>query len=248
MVRFGDVVHRQTGPWAGTVHSLLRHLEASGFEGSPRVVGSGFDEEGRETVSYIPGEVIHPHPWTDEALPVLGALLRGLHDATDSFTPPDDAIWRGWFGRRLGQERKIIGHCDVGPWNIIARDGMPVALIDWEVAGPVDRLFELAQACWLNAQLHDDDVAEMCGLPSLERRAQQTKAILDGYGLGKKDRIGFVDIMIELAVCDAASQAREAGVTAESEDTASLWAITWRTRAAAWMLKNRSILKQTIEG
>mgnify|MGYP000462372643 CR=1 FL=1 len=60
---------------------------------------------------------------------------------------------------------------------------MPYALIDWEYAGPVDPLVELAQACWLNAKLHDDVVAEIEGLPSLAEHAQQLRAILDGYEL-----------------------------------------------------------------
>jgi len=30
----------------------------------------------------------------------------------------------------------VIGHCDVAPWNIVARDGPPAGLIDWEFAGP----------------------------------------------------------------------------------------------------------------
>lgn len=89
-------------------------------------------------------------------MPALGRMLKELHQATASFVPPADAVWRPWFGRRLGQP-SIIGHCDTGAWNIIARDGMPMALIDWEEAGPVDPLVELAQACWLNALLFDDD-------------------------------------------------------------------------------------------
>ena len=47
----------------------------------------------------------------------------------------------------------------------MARDGLPVALIDWETAGPVDPLVELAQLCWLNAKLHDDIVAGIERLP-----------------------------------------------------------------------------------
>ena len=40
--RIGDVVHRQTGPWAKSVHALLRHLEAEGFTGAPQgPVGTG---------------------------------------------------------------------------------------------------------------------------------------------------------------------------------------------------------------
>ena len=55
----------------------------------------------------------------------------------------------------------------------MARDGVPVALIDWEFAGPVDPLVELAQLCWLSAKLHDDIVAELEGLPPLAERARQ---------------------------------------------------------------------------
>ena len=53
--------------------------------------------------------------------------------------------------------------------------------------------------------------------------------------------------MIELAVCDAAEQVIEAKVTPETEDPTSLWGITWRTRSAAWMLKNSSTLVNIIE-
>ncbi len=48
---------------------------------------------------------------------------------------------------------------------MVGTGGMPEGLVDWEYAGPVDRLTELAYACWLNAQLHDDDIAERQGLP-----------------------------------------------------------------------------------
>ena len=53
--RRDDVVLREAGPWSATVLALLRHLEAAGFAGAPRVVGSGFAADGREMLSYIPG-------------------------------------------------------------------------------------------------------------------------------------------------------------------------------------------------
>jgi hypothetical protein len=55
-------------------------------------------------------------------------------------------------------------------------------------AGPVDALYELAQTAWLNAQLHDDDVAERLGLPDLAARARQLRAIVDGYELRREQR------------------------------------------------------------
>ncbi len=244
--RSGNIVLRETGPWASTVHALLRHLEAVGFNGAPRVIGSGFDEQGRETLSFVEGEVAHLRPWREEALPHVGRLLRDLHRAAETFEVPGNAVWRPWHGRRSGGSILGIGHCDAGPWNIVAREGIPVALIDWEVAGPVDPLLDLAQACWLNAQLHDDDVAEGQGLASLEVRARHLRSIVDGYELPRAERIGFVDMMIEFAVQDAAAEAIEAGGTPDTTEATAFWAVTWRVRSAAWMLKHRSTLEAAL--
>ncbi|MAG36421.1 MAG: hypothetical protein CL878_09275 [Dehalococcoidia bacterium] len=61
-------------------------------------------------------------------------------------SPPPHATWGPRFGRPLGGPARVIGHCDVAPWNIVAHNGLPVALIDWDFAGPVDPVVELAQA------------------------------------------------------------------------------------------------------
>lgn len=245
--RRGGTVFRKAGPWSGTVIRLLRHLREAGFEAAPRVVGTGFDALGRETVSFIEGDFVHPGPWPDEALFAIGSLLGRLHEATASFEVPEDAVWRSWFGRDLqGGSKRVIGHCDTGPWNIVARNAVPVALIDWEEAGPVDRHVELAQACWLNAQLHDDDIATRVGLASPEARARQARLLLDGYGLSHAERVGFVDVIIAFAVHDAADQAVQANVTMESTSAEPLWAVAWRTRAASWMLRHRPMLERVL--
>ena len=244
--RRGQVVVREAGPWAATVHSLLRHLEEVGFAGSPRVVGLGFDPDGRETLSYVEGEFTHPGPWSLEGAAAVGKMVRELHEATASYRPPPDAIWLPWFGRALGGPARVIGHCDVAPWNIVARNGLPVALIDWEVAGPVDPVVELAQACWLNAKLHSDDVAEREGLPPLADRAHQLRAIVDAYGLSTRRRRGFVDRIIEFVVHDTAFQADEAGVTPDTTDPEALWGLAWRARAAAWLLRHRHTLQNAL--
>lgn len=242
--RKGEVVYRQTGPWAETVHALLRHLEDVGFTNAPRVVGSGFDAEGRETLTFLPGASLHPGPWPEDAMFNLGKLLADLHRATASFQPPPNAIWRDWFGRTLGDGTRIIGHCDLGDWNIIAQNGQPTGLIDWEQAGPVDPLVELAQLCWLNAHLFDDDLKARIGLPPLTTRARNLRLITDGYELPARDRARLVTTMIELATHDAANQAVEAGLTPESvEPVGALWAMAWRAKSAAWMLRNRAVLE-----
>lgn len=246
------VVYREAGPWSSTVLALLRHLEQEGFAGSPRVVGSGFAGDGREMVSFVRGASPQPHAWSEDAVAGVGTLLRGLHAATATFIPPAEACWRAWFGRQLPGSRPVIGHCDTGPWNIIAREGRPAALIDFEFAGPVDAVQELAQAAWLNAQLHDDDVAEQHGLPDLAARARQLRLILDGYGLPAAQRGDFIDKMITFAVHSARAEAVDYGVTPQTATgiTATgypfAWAITWRVRSASWMLTNRSHLQRAI--
>ncbi len=245
--RRGDVVIRDASPWSRSVHLLLRHLEDEGFEGAPKVIGSSFDDDGREAVQFIEGEFMHPGPWTRDGAHDLGVMIRKLHRAVSTFEPPAGTEWSPWFGRDIGESStRIISHCDLAPWNIVTRNGRPIALIDWEYTGPVEPLVELAQACWLNAKLHDDQVADREGLPDASERAMHLKAILDGYELRAKDRNGFVDRMVRFAVCDAAEQADEAEVTSDTKDPEALWGMAWRARAGAWMVRNRLMLEQAI--
>lgn len=168
--------------------------------------------------------------------------MRQLHQTTRSYPPPEDATSYPWFGRTLGREPRIIGHCDVVPWNIVTREGLATALIDWDYAGPVDPHVELAQAYWLNAKLHDDIVAAKEGLPPLSERSRHLRAIVDGYELPKATRAGLVDLMIEFAVHSVATEADEANILPNGDlaeiDPNVLWAMAWRSRAAAWMQRH----------
>jgi hypothetical protein len=245
--RQGNVVIRNSGPWTPAVHALLRHLQDVEFPAAPRLVGSGLSQDGREVLTFIDGEFTQPGPWSIEGAAALGSLLRDLHQATRSFRPPPNAVWFPWHGRDLGSPVKVIGHCDVAPWNIVAREGLPVALIDWETAGPVDPLVELAQMCWLNAKLHDDIVAQREHLPPLAERARQMAAIVDAYGLTVRQRRGFLDRVIEFAICDAAWEADDAAVTPETTThPVALWAMAWRARSAAWMISHRRTLEAAL--
>jgi hypothetical protein len=245
VVRRNGVVIRETGPWGRSVHSLLKHLHEAGFAGAPRVVGDGFDELGREVLTYVEGEVINPAPWSDQAIHELGCLIRRLHDATASFQPPPDAFWRPWFGRTIGT-RDIIGHCDAAPWNVVSRNGKPVALIDWEAAGPVDRMTEIAMVAWSNAQLYDDDVAAMNGLPEGRHRMRQVRIFADAYGLSTDDRHRLADRIIEFAAQSAANEVIEQHITPETEHAPRVWSIAWQTRSVAWLIRNRDALEAAL--
>jgi hypothetical protein len=245
VLRRDGLVIRQTGPWSRSVHGLLRHLHDVGFAEAPRVVGDGFDDQGREVLTYIEGEIVNPAPWSDAAIHELGRLIRRLHDATASFRPPADTLWRPWFGREVGTP-DIIGHCDAAPWNIVSRHGKPAALIDWEAAGPVDRLTEIAMAAWNNAQLYDDDVAEMNSLPDTGRRMRQVRIFADAYGLPASDRHRLADRIIEFAAQSAANEVVEQKITRQTEHAPRVWGIAWQTRSVAWLIRNRAALQAAL--
>ncbi|WP_199853147.1 MULTISPECIES: aminoglycoside phosphotransferase family protein [unclassified Plantactinospora] len=247
VIRTGSIVRRAAKPWTGTVHALLHHLEEVGFAGSPWVVGTGIDDNGNEMLTYVEGDIIHPRAWTDEGIWQVGTLLRELHTATASFRPPPDARWQPWWMHREGPD-SVIGHCDAGPWHIVARAGRPVAFIDWTLAGPVDRLDEVAATAWWNAQLHDDDIAERHRLPDAAGRARQLRLFLDGYELPAAERSDLVSRMIELAIRDCAAEAIRARITPESTDPAPIWALAWRARAAGWMIRHRTLLERAVRG
>ena len=245
--RRGDVVVRDAGAWTPTVHTLLRHLEERDFL-APRVVGSGFDEDGRETLTYVEGETGWKGSMNTEHAFALGGMIRRLHEATATYTPPADAKWYPWCGRSLGGTERVVGHCDIAPWNIICRDGVPIAFIDWDFAGPTDPHVDLAQACWFCAKLYDDMVAQDEGLPPLTDRAALMRAILDGYGLAAQHQTRFVDLILEFIVYLNAWQADEFRITPRSHpaDADISWAFAWVSRSAAWIHRHRSALQGAV--
>ena len=245
--RRGDVVLRDTGPWASSVHSFLRHLEPVGFEGAPKVVGGGIAEDGRETLSFIQCEVINPTPWNTECIETLGRMIRELHDASASFEYDEYMLWPPFYGRDLGGPDRIISHCDIASWNVVSVDGLPAGLIDWEYVGPVDPLVELAQAGWLNIRLFSDDIAEAENLPPVEQRAEHLRRFIDAYGLATSDRKNFFNLIVDFVMCDAAYQADEAGITKNSDDPEPLWGLAWRARSGAWLVRNREIFERAIQ-
>jgi Phosphotransferase enzyme family len=208
-------VRRPVGPWTPAVHALLDHLSAKGFAETPRALG--FDEQGREIVTYIPGETIggeQPGPaweWDEQLLVQMGGWLRRYHDAVEDFVPPSDAVWR--FGGALGPGR-IICHNDIGPYNAVW-DGGLVGVIDWDFAGPAVPGWDLAYAAWTVVPLHHPGLLALSAeAPEIDQAPDRLRRFLDAYGL--RDRSGFLDLL--LARIDA--RGREIVALAERGDIA----------------------------
>ncbi len=192
VVRVGDTVRRPARATSPATAALLQHLADVGFEGAPRYLG--VDEQGREVLSYVPGEAATvPLPdWalTDEALLSVAHLLRRYHDAVAGFDPTGhawplpvpDAFVTG-----------LVAHNDPNLDNVVFRDARAVALIDFDLAGPGSRLWDLAAAARLWSPLRlDDDVDDA----RRGRQLQRSQLLVEAYGLDAADEARFTSAVL----------------------------------------------------
>ncbi|MGI8421775.1 MAG: phosphotransferase, partial [Gaiellaceae bacterium] len=169
-------VRRPVDTWSPAVHALLGHLDG---RGAPRFVG--FDEEGRERLEFVEGEAASGE---EDVMEELGALLRRLHEAQAGFARPAGVRWF------FENEGPIVCHNDLFPPNVILRDGLPVALIDWDLAAPGEPLDDVASAAYHWAPLKAE------AGPTLELRGRRLRELCDGYGLEPADRSQLLDVTI----------------------------------------------------
>jgi hypothetical protein len=134
VVRIGDTVRRRPSAASGFVARLLPALAGRGFTGCPRHLG--FDDRGREVLSYVPGEIAPRwRRFDDEQVVTIGQLLRRLHDASRDLAPTAVGYSREFASGYRGPDA-VICHHDAGPNNVILHSGQPVALIDFDFAAP----------------------------------------------------------------------------------------------------------------
>lgn len=238
--RRGDAVLRPLCPETANIGALLAHLSGKGVA-APRLLYTTRD---RAAYSFVEGDFVHPKPWSDRALAEVGRMIRGLHRAAADFQPPEPGVWRAWCLREIGGSERVVGHGDIAPWNMVCRQGMPAALIDWEMAGPIDPMVELARAIWLFVQLHDDDLMRMHGLPDAAVRARQARLMADSYGLSAAQRRGMTERILEVVICETAHEAIDPGLTPEREGP--LWGFAWRTRSLYWIWRHRDLLHRAL--
>ena len=151
--RVGETVRRATGPWTPAVHALLAHLEPR-LAHVPTVLG--FDDLGREVLSYLPGRIVDvdTEMLTEGQLRSIVTWTRSLHEAVATFT--HQGPWR--FFEVEGPT--LICHNDIAPYNACFGGDELVGVFDWDFAGPSTRLLELAFIAWNCVPLWRDIGAE----------------------------------------------------------------------------------------
>jgi hypothetical protein len=255
VVRVGDTVRRPRGPWSDSVAAYLRHLEQVGFDGAPRYIG--VDEQGRDVLEFIPGDVpgqpvVEQWAATTPVLLAIATLLRRLHEASTSFVPPADACW---FGDDIRVElpadlppelpANVVSHFDVTPQNVVFRNGKPVALIDFDLTRFGSRLRDVVNtAMWwvpLMPTGDRDPAFATCDT------ATRLTMFVNACALDDDERAAFCDVAI-----DGATRSWHL-MRANAEQRGGGWARMWTEAAGdrirrrqAWLLDERATLESAL--
>lgn len=193
VVREGNFVLRPSNANSAAVHAFLRELRSAGFEGASLPVE--LQAGGRERLIFVEGEVaVPPFPaWaqTDQTLSSIAMLMRSFHEASSGL-PVIPAAWSDELADPCGGT--LICHNDVCLENVVFRDGVAVALLDFDFAAPGRPLFDLAAFARMCVPIDDELSARRLGFGELDRPAR-LRLVADTYGLGAKDRPVLVDLL-----------------------------------------------------
>lgn len=175
IVRVGQTVHRVPGTWTPAVHELLRTLQAAGVHEVPEPLG--FDDQGREILSFLPGDVgDYPLPdwlWEPEILDDAGERIRQVHDASVSLVG-QDLVWSS----PSREPAEVICHNDVAP-DMTFVDGHVASLFDFDAASPGPRIWDLAYLAYRLAPLAEDAGINI----TMDERLARIERLIESYGI-----------------------------------------------------------------
>lgn len=205
-IRVGRTVRRPCGPWTPAVHALMRHAASRGVPGVPRVLGT--DDRGREVTEFLAGDVTPSGPWapwamTDTFLSDVGRWLATLHAAVADF-PADGLRFR--FGPGDLAPGELLCHNDVGPHNLIGRDGRLAGVLDWDAAGPSTPMLDVAYTAWCYGLGDRHEPAEA--------RLHRLRVLCAAYGAAPASVLAAVEprILRMIEVVEAGAAAGDEGL------------------------------------
>jgi hypothetical protein len=216
VVRVGDTVRKWRAGDGSYVRSVLKHLERSAsFAGAPRFLG--LDDQGREILTFIAGEVPPDdpnEPPSDARLISAARLIKRYHAAT--------------VGSELVGSGEVVCHGELGPHNTVFRGDEAVGLIDWDEDSvrPGRALFDFGHAVWFFVPVG------AAGGP-LTHQARRIRLMCEGYGC---DPVAVLD-EIELRLTRCLQHAHRTGRPGPMRVF---------TDRLAWLLEHRRGIEQAL--
>lgn len=200
VVRIDDTVRRPRKPWSISIQLLLDYLHGHGFDSCPKPLG--FDEEGRSVEGFIHGLPWHSlEPgllWSDSTLIEACRLLAAFHKAQAGFVFEATAPWCS--AEQGDGPAEVVCHNDFGLHNLIFRERSPFAIVDFDLAAPGSRLWDLAFCAISTVPLNDPADRRPAPLGDLDPW-RRLRLMCNAYGLGDErqrlpeviqQRVGYI--------------------------------------------------------
>ncbi|WP_214760073.1 phosphotransferase [Exiguobacterium sp. s129] len=202
----GNYVYRTQKEGSERIHRWLRHLEAKQLSGVPRFIG--IDDRGREVLTYLEGETadypLKSYMWSDEAIQDVARLMRHLHDASTDFE------WSSEWAPidNTPQPLEVICHNDFAVYNTIFHEGKVSGIIDFDLAAPGPRAWDIVYALYTFVPLsrrHQAESGEVIYYDAIrddKSYQERVSLFLKAYGWDdpKEDLFEMLQLRIE-ALC-----------------------------------------------
>ena len=197
--RSGDTVRRDLKAVSPEIHKLLKYLENKGFNYAPKFLG--IDEKDREILSFVKGEAgnypLKKYMWSNDVLKEIAKMLRLYHDAVSDFPLLNE--WKQM--DNTPDKIEVVCHNDFAIYNIIFNYEKPVGIIDFDVAAPGPRLWDIAYTlytCIPLSRLYHTETGEAVyydPLKDADRIKQRVKLFFESYGIEGMEK-GFLEMVL----------------------------------------------------
>jgi len=187
---------------------------------------------------------------TSEVLTALARMIRRLHDASAGWDPGPDAVFYTPPGPRppgvvsLAFTPELIAHSDYAPTNVVFRDGLPAAFIDFDQCRRTTRVLDLVNALgyWAPFAPAEDRPAALrdADVPG------RVRLFADAYGMDAAQREQVLPMA--LARTRNAMQSMKAAAKADQA-----WRAAWEgglkdelPRSIAWLTNNAHVITRAL--
>jgi Ser/Thr protein kinase RdoA (MazF antagonist) len=99
----------------------------------------------------------------------------------------------------VAADAELVSHRDYCLGNVVFRDGLPVALIDFDLAMPTTRLYDIANALWFWAPFKWGDPRDRPPALADADIPRRVAVFADAYGMTARQRAELAPLAVDMA-------------------------------------------------
>jgi aminoglycoside phosphotransferase (APT) family kinase protein len=100
---------------------------------------------------------------------------------------------------RVTERAELVSHRDYATGNVVFRDGLPAAVIDFDLAKPTTRLYDIANALWYWAPLKWGDPRDRAPALADADIPHRVAVFADAYGMTAGQRAELAPLAVGMA-------------------------------------------------